>query len=103
MPEPVEGRSAFFHLVISTSSITGGRVCRDPATAGELVELDHGPLAEAETDAKRSPGRLARHYAPAAPVRLNVETPAPGEAFLAFGPADPGPRTSRGPGARSWW
>lgn len=45
-----------------------------------------GPLAEAETDAKRSPGRLARHYAPAAPIRLDAESPRDGEAYLAFGP-----------------
>ncbi|HRD26773.1 MAG TPA: Sua5 family C-terminal domain-containing protein, partial [Caulobacter sp.] len=47
-----------------------------------------GPLAEAEADAKRSPGRLALHYAPDAPVRINVEAARPGEAFLAFGPGD---------------
>lgn len=69
------------------------RLLRPGAVTRAQVEAVIGPLAEAETDAKRSPGRLARHYAPAAPVRLNVETPAPGEAFLAFGPADPGPRT----------
>jgi L-threonylcarbamoyladenylate synthase len=50
------------------------------------IEAVVGPLAEAETDAKRSPGRLAAHYAPNAPVRLNVTEPKPGEAFLAFGP-----------------
>jgi L-threonylcarbamoyladenylate synthase len=50
-----------------------------------------GPLAEAEADARRSPGRLARHYAPAAPVRLEAETPRPGEAWLAFGPGGSGP------------
>ena len=41
-----------------------------------------------EADAKRSPGRLARHYSPKAPVRLNVSAPEPGEAYLAFGPGD---------------
>ncbi len=33
-----------------------------------------------------SPGLLASHYAPALPVRLNVEIPDPTEAFLGFGP-----------------
>jgi len=49
-------------------------------------------LVEAEADAARSPGRLARHYAPNAPVRLDVTTPASGEAYLAFGnwPSGPG-------------
>ncbi|HUZ11417.1 MAG TPA: L-threonylcarbamoyladenylate synthase [Caulobacteraceae bacterium] len=59
-------------------------------TRAQIVALI-GPLAEAEADAARSPGRLARHYAPAAPLRLDAEAPAPGEAFLAFGPAPDGP------------
>jgi L-threonylcarbamoyladenylate synthase len=61
-------------------------------TRGEIERLV-GPLAEAEADAARSPGRLARHYAPAAPLRLDVTAPAAGEAYLAFGPAPQGPRT----------
>ncbi len=56
------------------------------------IEAVVGPLAEAGGDAGRSPGRLALHYAPDAPVRLNVAAPGPGEAFLAFGPmSDPTP------------
>jgi L-threonylcarbamoyladenylate synthase len=54
-------------------------------TRGEIEALI-GPLAEAEADARRSPGRLARHYAPNAPVRLEAAAPHAGEAFLAFGP-----------------
>jgi L-threonylcarbamoyladenylate synthase len=50
------------------------------------IEALIGPLADAEADARRSPGRLALHYAPDAPVRLGADGPAPGEAFLAFGP-----------------
>ena len=37
----------------------------------------------------RSPGMLAKHYAPDCPVRLNVIQPLPGEALLAFGPDVP--------------
>jgi L-threonylcarbamoyladenylate synthase len=33
----------------------------------------------------KSPGQLASHYAPAATIRLNVQSPRPGEALLAFG------------------
>ena len=44
-----------------------------------------GPLAEAGGDAGRSPGRLTLHYAPNAPVRVDVDAPEPGEAYLAFG------------------
>jgi L-threonylcarbamoyladenylate synthase len=49
------------------------------------IEAVVGPLAEAETDARRSPGRLARHYAPNAPLRLDAETPRDGEIHLGFG------------------
>jgi L-threonylcarbamoyladenylate synthase len=37
----------------------------------------------------RSPGMLAKHYAPDCAVRLNVTQPLPGEALLAFGPDVP--------------
>ena len=39
-------------------------------------------------DKPTSPGQLLRHYAPNARLRLNAETPEPGEAFLGFGPGD---------------
>lgn len=52
-----------------------------------MIQAVIGPLAAATVDAKRSPGRLALHYAPNAPVRLNALEPRPGEAYLAFGPA----------------
>lgn len=38
-----------------------------------------------DTATVRSPGQLASHYAPHAPIRLNAIAPEPGEAFLAFG------------------
>ncbi|WP_309092096.1 L-threonylcarbamoyladenylate synthase [Phenylobacterium sp.] len=63
------------------------RLLRPGAITRSQIEAVIGPLAEAEADAKRSPGRMARHYAPELPVRLNVESPEPGEAYLAFGPA----------------
>jgi L-threonylcarbamoyladenylate synthase len=65
------------------------RLLRPGAVTRAEIEAVIGPLAEAQDDARRSPGRLARHYAPKAPVRLNA-TPGPGEAYLAFGPAPPG-------------
>ncbi len=55
----------------------------------EQIERVAGPLAAQAGEAVRSPGRLARHYAPAAPVRLDAQAPAEGHAFLAFGPAAP--------------
>lgn len=64
------------------------RLLRPGAVTRAEIEAQIGPLAEAEADAKRSPGRLARHYAPRAPVRLDAVSPEPGEAYLAFGPGD---------------
>lgn len=64
------------------------RLLRPGAVTRAEIEALIGPLAEAEADAKRSPGRLARHYSPKAPVRLNVTSAEPGEAYLAFGPGD---------------
>jgi L-threonylcarbamoyladenylate synthase len=72
------------------------------ATSDQLVVLRSGavPVEEIEraTDQRlmrspdedhrpRAPGQLASHYAPAACVRLNIETPDEREAVLAFGRA----------------
>lgn len=65
------------------------RLLRPGSVTRDQIEAVIGPLAEAEADAKRSPGRLALHYAPEAPVRINAEAPRDGEAWLAFG--QPGP------------
>jgi L-threonylcarbamoyladenylate synthase len=67
------------------------RLLRPGAVTREQIEALIGPLAEAEADARRSPGRMARHYAPNAPVRLDALEPGPAEAFLAFGPGPAGP------------
>jgi L-threonylcarbamoyladenylate synthase len=61
------------------------RLLRPGGLAREAIEAVVGPLAEAEDDARRSPGRLLRHYAPEAPIRLNATAGEPGEAFLRFG------------------
>jgi L-threonylcarbamoyladenylate synthase len=37
----------------------------------------------------KSPGMLARHYAPRAPLRLGADTAAAGEILLGFGPNAP--------------
>ena len=67
------------------------RLLRAGAATRAQIEAVVGPLAEAEADAKRSPGRMAAHYAPDAPVRLNAGGARPGEVLLGFGDiaADP--------------
>ena len=67
------------------------RLLRPGGLERAAIEAVVGPLLEAEADAKRTPGRLTLHYAPNAPVRLDVIEPRPGEAFLAFGISAPGP------------
>ena len=66
------------------------RLLRPGGVTRDQIEALIGPLAAAADDAKRSPGRLALHYAPDAPVRINVTEPAADEAYLAFGPAPAG-------------
>jgi L-threonylcarbamoyladenylate synthase len=61
-------------------------ILRPGAVTRAQIEAVVGPLAEAAAEGHRSPGRLTRHYAPAAPVRLDAERAYPGEAFLGFGP-----------------
>ena len=67
------------------------RLLRPGAVTRAQIEALIERLAEAEGDAKRSPGRLARHYAPNAPVRLEATEVRPGEAWLSFGPDGSGP------------
>jgi L-threonylcarbamoyladenylate synthase len=61
------------------------RLLRAGGITRAQVEALIGPLAEAQADAKRSPGRMAAHYAPEAPVRLDAAEARPGEILLGFG------------------
>jgi len=62
---------------------------RSGAITRAAIEETIGPLGEYSGHAIHSPGRLASHYAPRAPIRLNAEMVAPNEALLAFGPRVP--------------
>ena len=70
----------------------GASLLRAGAIAREDIEVTIGPLLAANDDADRpsSPGRLLRHYAPRARLRLDAAAPEPGELYLAFGPRPPG-------------
>jgi L-threonylcarbamoyladenylate synthase len=67
------------------SLLDAPRLLRPGAVTRAEIEALIGPLLEAESDAKRSPGRLTRHYAPNLPLRLNVTEPRPDEVWLGFG------------------
>jgi L-threonylcarbamoyladenylate synthase len=60
----------------------------------EAIEAVIGPVALSHAipsgdAARKSPGQLDSHYAPARPVRLNATSVAGDEALLAFGPRPP--------------
>ncbi len=56
-------------------------------SAEALAEALGTPLrAAAATGVLTAPGQLPSHYAPRAPLRLDVTTPAPGEIWIGFGP-----------------
>jgi L-threonylcarbamoyladenylate synthase len=71
----------------------GGRVVilrPGSVTAAQIAAVIAAPVTDAAVlaagDRPQSPGQLASHYAPNAPVRLNATAVQPGEALLAFGP-----------------
>ncbi|NUB17482.1 translation factor Sua5, partial [Azospirillum brasilense] len=61
---------------------------RPGAVLREEIERLIGPIqvSAGSPDAPKSPGQLESHYAPNAPVRLNVTSAEEDEAFLTFGP-----------------
>jgi L-threonylcarbamoyladenylate synthase len=71
--------------------VSGARpiLLRPGGVTAEALEAVIGPLERgvppAATQALRSPGQLASHYAPSLPVRMNAATIAGDEALLAFG------------------
>lgn len=64
-------------------------ILRPGAVTAEDLERILGVKPEIDTGdhhAPKSPGQLLRHYAPNTKLRLNVQTPEAGEAYMAFGP-----------------
>ena len=58
---------------------------RPGSVTREAIEQIAGPVTPGLGSGHSSPGRLARHYAPSKPLRLEVGEPSPGAAYLAFG------------------
>ena len=62
------------------------RLLRPGGLTAERLKAVAGPIVSAGSDGPvRAPGALASHYAPRAHVRLDIDSPEPGEAYLAFG------------------
>lgn len=79
-------------------SVLDGRVAllRPGSVTREEIEAVVGAL-ESGGEGHRSPGRLTVHYAPDAPVRIEVLEPREGELLLGFGPGVGDPRWSLSP------
>ena len=64
-------------------------ILRHGAVTREQLERVLGPIDDASVAdpgaAPRSPGQIAKHYAPSIPVRINATDVRPNEAFVAFG------------------
>ncbi|MDV7144790.1 L-threonylcarbamoyladenylate synthase [Tropicimonas sp. TH_r6] len=67
------------------------RLLRPGGLPTEIIEAALGrPLAHApEANTPNAPGQLPSHYAPDAPVRLNVTEPGEAECLIGFGPDAP--------------
>ncbi|MBX3476400.1 MAG: threonylcarbamoyl-AMP synthase [Brevundimonas sp.] len=79
-------------------SVLDGRLAllRPGAVTREEIEAVAGPL-DGGGEGHRSPGRLALHYAPDAPVRIEADQARPGEILLGFGPGVGDPAFSLSP------
>ncbi|MFN3668620.1 MAG: L-threonylcarbamoyladenylate synthase [Brevundimonas sp.] len=79
-------------------SVLDGRVAllRPGSVTREQIEALVGPL-DRSGEGHRSPGRMALHYAPDAPVRIEAESARPGEILLGFGQGVGDPRWSLSP------
>ncbi|MBN2739339.1 MAG: threonylcarbamoyl-AMP synthase [Rhodobacteraceae bacterium] len=69
-------------------SLDPPRLLRPGGLPLEALEAALGqPIASGGDAAKpNAPGQLVSHYAPGAQVRINADTPSPGEVFVGFGP-----------------
>ncbi len=94
----VDGGPCQVGLESTVVSVLDGRVAllRPGAVTRAEIEALVGPLANSG-EGHRSPGRLALHYAPDAPVRIEADEAKSGEVLLGFGPGVGDPRWSLSP------
>lgn len=89
----VDGGACAVGVESTVVSVLDGRVSllRPGSVTREEVEAVVGALSD-DGQGHRSPGRLAVHYAPNAPVRINALDAQDGEILLGFGPVQGDPR-----------
>ncbi|KRA27191.1 L-threonylcarbamoyladenylate synthase [Brevundimonas sp. Root608] len=94
----VDGGPCAVGVESTVVSVLDGRVAllRPGSVTREEIEAVVGSL-DRGGEGHRSPGRLTRHYAPDAPVRIEAETARAGEILLGFGPGVGDPRWSLSP------
>lgn len=90
----IDGGDCAVGVESTVVSVLDGRVAllRPGSVTREEIEALVGPL-DRGGEGHRSPGRMALHYAPDAPVRINADAAGKGEILLGFGP---------GVGAQRW-
>lgn len=96
--EAIDGGPCAVGLESTVVSVMDGRTAllRPGAVTRAEIEAVAGPLSDAG-EGRRSPGRVAVHYAPDAPVRIEGAEAGPGEILLGFGPGVGDPRWSLSP------
>lgn len=97
--DAVDGGPCAVGVESTVVSVLDGRIAllRPGSVTREEIEAVVGPLDEGG-EGHRSPGRTTLHYAPDAPVRINVDRAGEGEILLGFGPGVGDPRWSLSPG-----
>lgn len=85
----VDGGDCVIGLESTVVSLLGDvRYLRPGAITRLQIESVVGAVASDEAEGHRSPGRLSLHYAPDAPVEINVTHPPADCVYLSFGPTD---------------
>jgi L-threonylcarbamoyladenylate synthase len=83
----LDGGDTLVGLESTIVDLTGDTpvLLRPGGLSREKIESVIGPLEMPLTSAIKAPGMMTSHYAPRLPLRLNVQEPLNGEAYLAFG------------------
>lgn len=83
----IDGGDCALGVESTVVSVLDGRVAllRPGSVTREEIEAVVGPLSR-DGEGHRSPGRIALHYAPDAPLRINADAATEGEILLGFGP-----------------